>query len=141
VDERAGGSRGATTGDEQHALRLGRDIAERFLDLAVAVAGLIAKLPKDTGGRHVASQLFRSATSSGANYEEARGAESREDFVHKIGVAAKEVREAAFWLRLIQRSGWIAADLADTLDKTQKLAAILGASVRTARGGRSSSSP
>ena len=111
-------------------MRRGSDIAERFLNFAVAVIRLTKQLPKDTAGRHVASQLLRAATSSGANYEEARAGESRDDFIHKIGVALKEVREAGFWLALIQRSGW--GDASSLIREAEELCAILGASKRTA---------
>ena len=114
-------------------MRLGSDIAERLLEFAVAVVRVSTELPKDPTGRHVASQLVRSATGGGANYEEARAAESREDFVHKVGVAAKEVRETVYWLELIQRSGWTTRDLRTAIREAGELAAILGASARTAR--------
>ena len=94
---------------------------------------LTNQLPKDPAGRHVASQILRSATSGGANDEEARAAESRGAFVHKVGVAAKEIRETVFWLALIQRSGWTKADLDAAIREAEELAAILGASVCTAK--------
>lgn len=121
-------------------MRLGSDIAARLLDFAVTVVRLAATLPKDPAGRHVASQVVRAATGGGANYEEARAAESREDFIHKIGVAAKEVRETGYWLRFIQRSGWTRVDLRDAIREAGELAAILGASLRTARA-RSGQAP
>ena len=90
-------------------------------------------LPRDAAGRHLAIQLFRCATSPGANYEEARAAESAADFIHKTSIAAKEMRETRFWLALLDRSGWLKRDLSLLVDEAQQLAAILGASVRTAR--------
>ncbi len=114
-------------------MRLGSDIAERLLKFAVAVVRLTSQLPKDAAGRHVSSQILRSATSSGANYEEARAAESRADFIHKLGVALKEIRETSFWLALIQRAGWTTSDLDAALREAGELAAILGASRRTAK--------
>ena len=114
-------------------MRLGSDIAGRLMDLALAAVRCAAQLPRDPAGRHVASQLVRAATGGGANYEEARAAESRDDFVHKIGIAAKEVREAAFWLALIQRSGFRPRDLHAPIREAGELAAILGASARAAR--------
>ena len=114
-------------------MRVGHDIAERLLDLAVAVVGVAAQLPRDQAGRHVAAQRVRSATGGGANYEEARAAESRDDFIHKVGVAAKEVRETVYWLEFIQRSAWTSLNLRAAIAEAGELAAILGASVRTAR--------
>src|SRR5262249_54167809 len=70
----------------EHGMR-GDDIAGRLVALAVRVVKIVDTLPETPAGKHVAGQLLRSGTSPGANYEEARGAESRRDFVHKIGVA------------------------------------------------------
>ena len=81
----------------------------------------------------MALQLARAATGGGANYEEARAAESRSDFIHKVGIACKEVRETAYWLTLIKRAAWKATELEDLLSKAHQLAAILSASARTAR--------
>jgi four helix bundle protein len=127
------GNRGPAAGERQSSLRVGNDIAERLLNFAVTVVRIAATLPKDPAGRHVALQLARSATGGGANYEEARAAESREDFIHKVGVATKEVRESIYWLQLIQRSAWIRCDLHAAIREAGELAAILGASARTAR--------
>ncbi len=114
-------------------LQKGDDIAERLLQLAVNVVRLIRLMPRDCVGRHVSSQLMRSSTSSGANYGEARAAESRPDFIHKIGVAAKEMQETLFWLRLIQQSEPIKSDLSALIVEARELLAILLASRRTAR--------
>jgi four helix bundle protein len=133
MDGQRTGNRRPATGNRQSSMRLGNDIAERLLDFAVAVVRLTTQLPRDPAGRHVASQLVRSATGGGANYEEARAAESREDFIHKVGVAAKEVRETVYWLEFIQRSAWMRSDLDAAIREAGELAAILGASARTAR--------
>jgi four helix bundle protein len=114
-------------------MRLGADIAERLLEFSVAAIRVSTQLPRNPAGRHVALQLVRSATGGGANYEEARAAESRDDFIHKVSVAAKEIRESAYWLGLIQRSAWTSHDLASGIREASELAAILGASARTAR--------
>ena len=114
-------------------MRIGSDIAERLLRLATGILDMATRLPRSVGGRHVAGQIVRSASGGGANYEEARAAESRDDFIHKLGIAAKEVRETIFWLRLIHRSGWTAAGIPPLTREAQALAAILGASIRTAR--------
>jgi four helix bundle protein len=117
-------------------MRIGSDIAERLLAFSVVALRLAARLPKDPedpAGRQVASQMIRSATGAGANYEEARAAESRDDFIHKVGVAAKEARETVYWLTLVDRTGWGGANLGPVLREASELAAILGASARTAR--------
>ncbi len=116
-------------------MRVGADIAERLLVFGVTVVQLAARLPKHPAARHVGLQLVRSGTGAGSNYEEGRSAESRADFVHKVAVAAKEMREACYWTALVARSGWIEEDLSPVLREASELAAILGASVRTARAG------
>ena len=121
------------TGNRKWRLKRGDDIAERLLELGAQIVGLMRVLPRDPAGRHLAIQLFRCATSPGANYEEARAAESSADFIHKTSIAAKEMRETRFWLALLDRSGWLKRDLSLLVDEAQQLAAILGASVRTAR--------
>ena len=82
----------------------GDDIAARLVRLAAGVVTLASDVPRDPAGRHIATQLLRSATGSGANYEEARGAESLRDFVHKLRIADKEMREARYWLDLVAAS-------------------------------------
>jgi four helix bundle protein len=110
----------------------GDDIAERLLMLTVGVLEL--RIRRRRGARHVAQQLFKAVTSGGANYAEARSAESRADFAHKVGLAAKELRETQYWLSLVR-----VADLADhpdldaLLSEATELLAILMASRRTAR--------
>jgi len=100
------------------------------------VLRVVRTLPRDVSSRHVVSQLVRAATATGANYEEARAAESRDDFIHKVGIAAKEIREAAFWLRLVHRSSLTAIALAPLLSEATQLSAILAASIRTARANK-----
>jgi four helix bundle protein len=110
---------------------VGGDIAERLLDLSVGVVTIVERLEDRALTRHIGLQVVRAATSAGANYQEARHAESRADFVHKVGVAAKELAEALYWLRLLNKLGWLGDDaLAREADE---LIAILVASARTAR--------
>jgi four helix bundle protein len=127
------GDRRPETGNRRPAMRKGADIANRILGFGAEALRLSGKLPRNAAGRHVGIQLVRSATSAGANYEEARGAESRADFVDKAGVAAKEMREACYWVALLERVRWMAIDMSGIVREANELAAILGASVRTAR--------
>lgn len=122
-------------------MRLGSDIAERLLGLAVGALRVSAELPSHPSGRHVALQLTRAGTGGGSNYEEARGAESRSDFIHKVGIACKEVRETAYWLTVVKRSAWKATGLDELLTEAQQIAAILAASARTARANSRKESP
>ena len=111
----------------------GDDIAERLLDFAARVIRLVDSLPKRLAGKHVGGQLLRCGTSAGANYEEGRGAESRADFVHKLGISRKEAREASYWLRLIQRANLIKPGLvSELIQESHEIGAILNASVKTA---------
>ena len=131
--------KGQRTGNDPSPRRKGDDIAERLLDAVEGVRQLLPGLRVDAASKHVAKQLWRAATGGGANYEEARGAESRADFVHKIRVATKELREAYYWLRVVQRSTWLPPGAADRLvDKIDQLVAILVASARTAKSSTSS---
>lgn len=113
-------------------MRRGDDIAERLLDLAVRALEVMRGLPKDGVGRHIGMQLVRAATAGGANYQEARSAESRPDFIHKIGLATKELGETLYWLRLIARARMCTVP-PFLLRETDELIAILTASARTAR--------
>ena len=79
----------------------GEDIAERLLNLAARIIKLADALPKSSASKHICLQVVRSGTSAGANYEEARGAESKKDFLHKLGISLKELRETRYWLKLI----------------------------------------
>jgi four helix bundle protein len=79
--------------------------------------------------------LIRSGTSAGANYEEAQGAESKEDFTHKLQIALKELRESNYWLRLIVEGGIVPPEkMASLLDESTQLRAMLSKAVATSKG-------
>jgi len=121
-------------GTDNGPRRKGDDIVERLLDVVEAVRRLLPLLGNDPAAKHVAKQLWRAVTGGGANDEEARAAESCADFVHKIRVATKELREAHYWLRVVQRSDWLdRAAAAPLTDEVDQLVAILVASATTAR--------
>jgi four helix bundle protein len=113
----------------------GDDIANRLLDLAVACLRLAADLDDNAVGKHLARQLIRCSTSGGANYEEARSAESSADFVHKIAIAGKEVGETVYWLKIAGRARLGPTDdLGRWTEEGRQLVRILAACVRTAKG-------
>jgi len=117
-----------------NALRKGDDIAERLLDFSVKALDLSFSLPRNDTWRHIASQLVRAATAGGANYEEARGSETRADFIYKLSLAKKEVRESHYWLKLVSRVDSEGSDVAvELLSEANSLVAILAKSVKTAR--------
>ena len=115
-------------------MRKGHDIAGRLIRLGAESLKLAAQLPKDVAAAHVAKQLGRAATGAGANYEEARGAESRRDFVHKLGVTEKELRETSYWIALVA-ARWeeLAVRTTPISQEVDELISIVVASIRTAR--------
>jgi len=111
-----------------------RDIAERLLDFASACFGLANRLGQTAAGRYMAGQLMRAGASAGANYQEACGAESRADFIHKLQIVLKELREAHYWLQLICRTGLVPSEAAKpTLGEADELVRIVAKSVVTAK--------
>jgi four helix bundle protein len=111
------------------------DLGERFLDFADRVVSVVEALPDTRAGRRIADQLLRSGTSPLGNYEEACAAESRRDFVHKLRICLKEVRESRAWLRLTSRRDLLTATrLEDLIDESEQLARIIGQSIATAKG-------
>lgn len=111
----------------------GDDISERLRRLAGQVIKLCRALPRDYTCRHVAHQLVRAVSSGGSNYEEARGAESRADFIHKVSVASKELREALYWLGLAREAELFAVDTEPLSREADELVAILTSSIKTAK--------
>ena len=112
----------------------GDDIAERLLKYSASILKLAYKLPRNDIGKHIALQIVRCATSGGANYEEARGAESRADFIHKAGLSRKEIRESIYWLNLMMEAGMAEEGKTGELSsEANQLAAILTRSVKTAK--------
>ncbi len=110
------------------------DLSERLLNFAANVIKLAAALNRTAPGRHIANQLMRSSTSSGANYEEACGAESKADFIHKMQLVLKELKESLYWLKLTRKSALIADERVDPLLKeSQELVNIIAKSIVTAR--------
>ena len=77
---------------------------------------------------------MRSGTAAAANYGEARGAESRSDFVHKLRIVLKELNETDVWLQLILESSWLSAEKMSAVAENEELCKIIAASIRTAGG-------
>ena len=115
-------------------MKTGDEIAERLIEFAVRIIKIVVKLQKSFVGRHIAGQLLKSGTSPGANYEEARGAESRADFIHKMGIVLKELKESRFWLILIHRAKILATqEVEGAIDECEQLCAIIAQSIITAK--------
>src|SRR5262245_60599594 len=79
------------------------ELEERLLDYAARIVRLVEMLPNSRSGSHIGGQLLRSGTSPLSNHGEAQAAESPDDFIHKLRVCLKELRESLRWIKLIQR--------------------------------------
>ena len=111
-----------------------RNLSDRLLAFAVRTGKAVNALPATRLGRHVAAQLVRSGTSAAPNYEEGCAAESRADFVHKLSICLKELRESRFWIRLIVESGLLPLKkMAELQDECDQLCRILAQSIVTAK--------
>ncbi len=117
------------------------NLSERLWELAARIGKIIDALPESKLGRHVASQLIRCGTSSAPNYDESGAAESRDDFIHKLSIALKELRETHGWLCFIVRSDLLPQSrMADLIDECDQLCRIIGQSVVTAKKRRTAAS-
>jgi len=110
------------------------DLENRLLEYSARIIKIVEELPNSRIGNHVAGQLLRSGTSPYANHGEAQGAESSNDFIHKMRICLKELRESMRWLRLIQRVALVKSHerLTEMVQETEELIKIFVASIRTA---------
>jgi four helix bundle protein len=110
------------------------DLEDRLLGFAANVIEVTESLPNTRAGNHIAGQLLRCGTSPLSNHGEVEAAESRKDFLHKLRICLKELRETKRWLRLVGRSKRIAspANFSVCLNEVEELIRIFVASVRTA---------
>ena len=110
------------------------NLEERLLEYAADIIRWVAKLPENRAGNHVAGQLLRSGTSPLSNHGEAEAAESIKDFIHKLKICLKELRESLRWLRLIQRVPLLQQDDSVRLliQETDELIRIFMKSIQTA---------
>jgi four helix bundle protein len=111
------------------------DLEERLPEFTSAVIDLTEKLPSSRAGNHVAGQILRSGTSPYPNHGEAEAAESREDFIHKLKICLKELRETRRWARLINHKQWAKGNptLLFVLRESEELIRIFFSSVQTAQ--------
>jgi len=110
------------------------DLEDRLIRFAVSVIDVVEVLPSTKTGNHIGSQLIRSGTSPAPNYGEAQSAESRRDFIHKIKIILKELRETRIWLKIILRKNLFEPlDAATvTLTECDELIRIFAKSAKTA---------
>ena len=112
------------------------DLEERLLEYAARIIRMVEKLPNSRAANHVAGQLLHAGTSALPNHAEAQAAESRKDFMHKLKICHKELRESRRWLRLIQRVPLLKGSRVEPLvQETEELIRIFHASIRTAGKG------
>jgi four helix bundle protein len=114
------------------------DLEERLLEFSSVAIDVSERLPNTRAGNHLAGQFLRAGTSPYGNHGEAQEAESADDFIHKMKVCLKELREARRWARLIDRKKWLKTDvqLAFVLREGEELIRIFKASIRTAQQNR-----
>ena len=116
------------------------DLEERLLEFSVRIMNVAEALPNTRAGNHVAAQLIRCGTSPAPNYAEAQSAESRNDFIHKIKIVLKELRETKVWLSIIQRKRLLANGsnkLNAIITECDELISLFVASVKTAKANKS----
>jgi four helix bundle protein len=111
------------------------DLEERLIDFAVRIIRIAESLPKTKVGNHIAGQLIRCGTSPAPNYGEAQSAESRPDFIHKMKVSLKELRETRVWLFIIVRANLIrpTSKLEPLINENNELISIFVTSITTAK--------
>jgi len=113
------------------------ELLERLIEFAARVGKVVDALPDTRMGRHVAGQLVRSGTSPAPNYEEGCAAESRNDFIHKLSICLKELRESRCWIRLIIKTEMLPEHrMGELFDECNQLCNIIGQSVVTAKENR-----
>ena len=108
------------------------DLEERLIDFAVRIIRTAESLPKTRAGNHIAGQLIRSGTSPAPNYGEAQSAESRSDFIHKMKISLKELRETRIWLLMIVKANLIKpmSKLEPMINENNELISIFVTSVK-----------
>ena len=111
------------------------DLEERLLEHSASIVRLAESMAKTKAGNHVAGQLLRSGTSPYFHHGEAEAAESQRDFVHKMGVCLKELRETKRALKLVKRVPLVQspAEVDSLLIETEELIKIFFVSIRTAK--------
>ena len=114
------------------------DLQDRLIDLAVRVSSICESLPPTRIGKHVAGQLVRCGTAPAPFHSEAQAAESRKDFIHKLGLCLKELRETISWLNYLAKMeiGDLAA-IHEAIEENDRAIAIVYASIRTAKRNQS----
>ena len=111
------------------------DLEDRMVDFTCRMIDVVEALPNTRAGTYIAGQLIKSCHSPTFNYGEAQAAESRNDFLHKMGVILKELKECRTALKVIRKKGMITpiTKLAPIYNETEELVAIIAKSLSTAK--------
>ena len=107
------------------------DLEDRLIDFAVEICLLAERLATTGVAKHVGAQITRSGTSPFANYAEAQAAESRQDFIHKLKVCLKELRETQAWLKFVERMNLCPESVDAARRECDQLVAIFVTSIKT----------
>jgi four helix bundle protein len=109
------------------------DLEERLLEFSARIIRLVDALPNTRAANHIAGQLLRSGTSPYGNHGEVEAAESRKDFIHKLKICLKELKETRRWLRLAKKAAMVPErKMACILQEAEELIKIFFTSIRTA---------
>jgi four helix bundle protein len=114
------------------------EIHRRLINFGARTTRAANMLPRTNEGRYISQQLLRSGLAAAPNYAEARAAESRADFIHKLRIVLKELKETQSWLeQIVANSRFSREKMATLIAENQELCWIIAASIKTARGTRS----
>ena len=109
------------------------DLEDRLIDFAIQCSDIVEELPQTKLANHIGGQLIRASSSGALNYGEAQSAESPNDFVHKLKIVLKELRESRVCLKIILRKPLLPSErVQPTLDECNELIAIFLKSIDTA---------
>lgn len=116
------------------------DLEDRVINFAVSIINIIEDLKNNYAANYYGNQLIRSSGSPALNYGEARSAESHKDFVHKMGICLKELRESYNCLKIINRAHLYSGSsekMNKVLDENNQLISIFVASIKTSKNNNS----
>lgn len=112
------------------------ELEKRLIEFAIQIVNLTEVLPKNNPGKHLSGQIMRSGTSPALNYAESQSAESRKDFIHKMSIALKELRETLICLTIIRGTYMASANsdrLEELINECDQLISIFVKSIQTAK--------
>ena len=111
------------------------DLEQRFIDYTISISDLVDEIDNSKLGMHIAAQLIRSGSAPALNYGEAQSAESRKDFIHKLKIILKELKESRICLKIIEKKPLVEnkGKLIPVLNETEELIAIIYKSIDTAK--------